>query len=322
MKKNAALYFSVLVITLLFSGFSLIKWGFFAHKKINRYAVFTLPEPLFGFYRTHIEVITARAVNPDMRRHLVVGEPPKHYIDLDHYCEDRNAVFDSVPLYWKKAVEKYTEDTLKAYGIVPWVVNWQFYKLKDAFKAHDWEQAIRISADLGHYVADAHVPLHTTKNYNGQLTNQKGIHAFWESRLPELFFDEYDLFVGKSSYVENVQTYIWKSIKESHAAVDSVFMQEKILSEQYEGMKYAYEPRGKNIVKTYSLPYSTAYNKALGGMVERRIRKSVVVLGSIWYTAWVDAGQPNLPNKYKIPILATDSMEQQSPNIKKGRMHE
>ena len=87
-------------------------------------------------------------------------------------------------------------------------------------------------------------------------------------------------------------------------------------------MKYAYEPRGKNIVKTYSLPYSTAYHKALGGMVERRIRKSVVVLGSIWYTAWVDAGQPNLPNKYKIPILATDSMEQQSPNIKKGRMHE
>jgi hypothetical protein len=43
---------------------------------------------------------------------------------------------------------------------------------------------------LGHYIGDAHVPLHTTSNYNGQKTNQHGIHGLWESRIPEQLFDE------------------------------------------------------------------------------------------------------------------------------------
>ncbi|MGC6428813.1 MAG: hypothetical protein ACON4Y_05945 [Flavobacteriales bacterium] len=56
------------------------------------------------------------------------------------------------------------------------------------------EQILFICSDLGHYIADANVPLHTTINYDGQLTGQKGIHAFWESRLPELFSSEYNFF--------------------------------------------------------------------------------------------------------------------------------
>jgi hypothetical protein len=32
-----------------------------------------------------------------------------------------------------------------------------------------------IAADLGHYIADAHMPLHTSDNHDGQLTDQKGI---------------------------------------------------------------------------------------------------------------------------------------------------
>ena len=29
-------------------------------------------------------------------------------------------------------------------------------------------------------------------------------------------------------------------------------------------------------------------------MVEERMRASIVLLGSFWYTAWVNAGQPDL----------------------------
>ena len=43
---------------------------------------------------------------------------------------------------------------------------------------------------------------HTTENYNGQFTNQKGIHGFWESRIPELFYDEYDFITGKAKYID------------------------------------------------------------------------------------------------------------------------
>ena len=32
----------------------------------------------------------------------------------------------------------------------------------------------------------------------------------------------------------------------------------------------------------------------LSGMVERRMRKSIISIGNLWYSAWVDAGQPIL----------------------------
>jgi len=60
-------------------------WGFFAHKQINRIAVFTLPTELIGFYKDNIEFITEHAVDPDKRRYAVTGEAERHFIDLDRY---------------------------------------------------------------------------------------------------------------------------------------------------------------------------------------------------------------------------------------------
>lgn len=95
-------------------------------------------------------------------------------MDMDHYSKSE---LDSMPLYWKDAVAKDTEDTLNAYGIVPWYVVKELEMLTSAFKKAT--SASELLCDLGHYVADAHVPLHTTENYNGQKTNQIGIHGFW-----------------------------------------------------------------------------------------------------------------------------------------------
>jgi hypothetical protein len=47
-------------------------------------------------------------------------------------------------------------------------------------------------------------------------------------------------------------------------------------------------------VKQYSSEYSTAYNAMLNDMVERRLRQSIYAVASFWYTAWVNAGQPDL----------------------------
>ena len=98
-------------------------WGFFGHKKINRMAVFTLPPEMIKFYKKNIEYITEHAVDPDKRRYAVEGEAPRHYIDIDHYHHDSLTPFQYVPKYWDSAVSKFSEDTLQAYGIVPWHVN-------------------------------------------------------------------------------------------------------------------------------------------------------------------------------------------------------
>jgi hypothetical protein len=255
-------------------------------------AIFTLPPGMIGFYKTHIEYISEHAVDPDKRRYSNDKEAPRHYIDIDHYGKH---AFDSVPKNWQQAIAKYSEDTLQAYGIVPWHIQVMKYRLTDAFKNENLDLILHYSADIGHYIADAHVPLHTTENYNGQLTNQKGIHGFWESRIPELKSEGYDFWVGRARYIEKPLDKIWTVVKESHAAVDSVLKMEATLNAKYPtDKKYSYETRGSALIKVYSLEYSNEYDKLLNGMVERRMRNAIITIGSIWYTAWVDAGKPDL----------------------------
>jgi hypothetical protein len=270
-------------------------WGFYGHKKINRLAVFTLPKDIFSFYKKHIEFITAHAVDPDKRRYATEGEAPRHYIDIDHYGHDGKSPFDVVPTKWNEAVEKFSNDTLQAYGIIPWHINVMVNRLTKAFKEKDLDNILRNSAEIGHYIGDACVPLHTTENYNGQLTGQKGIHGFWESRVVELFSNDYDFFVGNATYVDYPLNFIWDRVKESHYAVDSVLSFERKLNGTFPSdQKYSYDNRGNRTIKTYSREYSKAYQDMLDGMIERRMRVAVVSLGNFWYTAWVNAGKPDL----------------------------
>ncbi|WP_420316628.1 zinc dependent phospholipase C family protein [Ekhidna sp.] len=288
-------------------------WGFFAHRKINRLAVFTLPPEMMVFYKQNIQYVTEKAVNPDMRRYAVKEEAARHYIDTDVYGD--SAIY-KMPRYWDEAVEKYTEDTLQAYGIVPYHINRMSYWLIKAFQEKNADQILRLSSDMGHYVADANVPLHTTENYNGQFTGQYGIHGFWESRLPELFAENYDLLTGKAEYVENLQLYAWDAVVKAHEALDSVLLFEKQLTKRYpESKKYGYEERGNTTIRTYSYNFSDDYHRRLNGMVERRMRNSIKMVGDFWFSCWVKAGQPDLSDLL-LDVEFQDSTFVVDPNMK------
>lgn len=268
-------------------------WGFFAHQKINKMAVYALPEQMNSFFLKNIAYLEAEAIKADQRRYTDPKEAPKHYIDIDYYSVD--SPFVVVPQRWNDAVAKYSEDTLRAYGILPWHIQSMYYKLVKAMEEGKSKRVLYLAADLGHYIADAHVPLHTTLNHNGQLSQQKGIHAFWESRLPELFADDYHYWVGSASYKPSVLQTAWEVIQNSHAAKDSVLQLEKQLSQSFPSdQQYAYESKGQATAKVYSLEYATAYHQALNGMVERQMQEAIHCLASLWYSAWVDAGQPKM----------------------------
>ncbi|WP_140938942.1 zinc dependent phospholipase C family protein [Sphingobacterium lumbrici] len=269
----------------------LTSWGFYAHKQINENAVYTLPTSLARFYKKHLKTITEKAVDADKRCYIDTLEGPRHYIDLDKYDEGT----DSIPIHWSKAVAKFTERKLLANGMVPWQIWRTYLNLVNVLKERDYNRIIQFSADLGHYVADAHVPLHTTSNYNGQFSDQIGIHAFWETRLPEMFAHEYDYFVGAATYINDPLQLGWQIIKESNALVDSVLHIEKELSNTIKKAdQKSYITRNNQLTLNYSDTYATSYHRALNGMVERRFRSSIYYVGSLLYSAWIDAGQPNL----------------------------
>jgi len=278
---------------LIISSVNSFSWGFYAHKRINYYAVFLLPPPLFLFYKSHIIYLSDHSVDPDKRRYAIKEEAPRHFIDMDKYGK---YPFDSLPRKWNEAKMKFSEDSLQAHGIIPWWIQTMLYRLTQAFLKKDCYRSLQLSAEIAHYIADAHVPLHTSSNHNGQFTAQHGIHGFWESRVPELLAEPgWDFIIPKAKYIEDPLAYTWRKIMESALAADSVLVFEKNLNDRFRtDRKYAFESRNGVIVRQYSRDYTIAYDKILNNMVERRMRESIYSVASFWYTAWVNAGQPDL----------------------------
>ena len=283
-------FFLIILINISISS---IAWGFFAHRKINYYAVFLLPPEMILFYKQNSDFLSEHSVDPDKRRYVITQEAPRHYIDIDRYG---TFPFQALPRRWSDAVSKFTEDSLMQHGIVPWWVQIMLNRLTNAFREKNQSMILKLSAEIGHYIADAHVPLHACSNHNGQYTGQKGIHGFWESRVPELLADkEWDFFIGKAGYIKSPGDYIWNRVLESALAADTLLTYEKQLTLKFPAdQKYAFEDRNGVVLRQYSTWFTIAYDNKLNGMIERRMRLSIYSVAAFWYTAWINAGQPDL----------------------------
>ena len=298
----------IIIVLIILFPFKSFCWGFYAHKMINEYAVFLLPPEMMVLYKKNIGFLKSHAIDPDKRKSVVKGEASKHFIDIDHYGD---YPFEKLPHRWSDASIKFSTDTLRKYGIVPWEIKQAYHGLTESFKTKDLKRILKNSADIGHYIADAHVPLHTNSNHNGQLTDQVGIHGFWESRIPELLSEKnFNFYLGSAKYIEDINKFIWERVLESAAAADTVLKMEKQLSDITPGIKkYAFEKRSGKLVKQYSTFYTIAYNNKLNGMVERRMRQSISSIASIWMTAWIAAGQPDLNVLAHQDLTADDKKE-------------
>jgi hypothetical protein len=157
-----------------------------------------------------------------------------------------------------------------------------------------------LAADLAHYIGDANMPLHTSANHDGQLTNQKGIHSLFESRIPTMFGKNYNYYTGEAKYVDNIEKATWDMIKDSHSQVEPLLLIDRNLRASfnpdgiYEKDANGNAAKGKFGDLLYSKEYVTQFHTALNGMVESQMRKAIVATANFWYTAWVNAGKPDL----------------------------
>ncbi len=284
------------------------------HEKINYHAVFLLPPQMMIFFKPNIGFLAEHAVDPDKRRYMISSEGAHHFLDIDHYGK---YPFTDLPRNYKDAIEKYSADTLQAYGIVPWWIQVMMGRLTNAFKEKNKYKILKFAAELGHYIADAHVPLHVCSNHNGQLTGQQGIHAFWESRVPELLAEnEWDFFIGKAVYIRDPSAFIWERVLESAVASDTVLRCEREINAGFRpDQKYAFEERKGKIIKQYSSAYSMLFENRLDHMIERRMRQSIFAVASCWYTAWVNAGQPSLEQPGRDSFTLSEQKEFERMNL-------
>ncbi len=283
---------SLLVLVLLACSAMSYGWGFFGHKVVHQLAVYSLPKQMQSFFYRHQDYLVQQSVRPDERRNDDPAEAPRHFIDIDAYGED---AVHTMPENWEAAAAQYTADTLLKYGIVPWEVVKLKERLTNAFRAQNADSILFYAADMGHYIADAHVPLHTTLNYDGQLTNQKGLHSLWESKVPEMHAANYRLQNKKAAYLPDAEKAMWAIIRNTNALVKETLELEREASKDFtQATKFVQVERNGNVRQYYSDEFAKEYQLLLGPMVERQMTASAEAVASFWYTCWVDGGRPDL----------------------------
>ena len=248
----------------------------------------------------------------DYKKYFNTQVLPRFYADQEMLDVDSLAAFLRRHNIESDFQSAFFRDRMSEHGVLPWHLQKMQRDLTEAFRRRDSKRILRLCSDMGHYIGDAHVPLHTNSNYNGQKTGQHGIHGFWESRIPELFADEnYDYFVGKPEYVERPTLWFWDMVFASNSMVDSVLTIERALRISFPPDRQSCpDMRLGRAVLAPCRDFSAAYSDALNNMVERRMRAAIHAVSSAWYTAWVDAGQPDM-SRMDIPLPTEEERKEE-----------
>ena len=255
-------------------------WGWETHRYINNNAVDYLPSEM-DFFQDHRDYLREHSTDPD------VDNLPGyyHYIDIDYYPEFFEGTF---PHDWDEAVEQFGYSVIIDNGTIPWVIESWTDSLTILMASGQWEAVWQLAAELGHYVADSHQPLHLTLNYNGQLTGNYGIHSRYETHMINPHLSELPLPDSSSIYWSSVIDSVFRYIDEIYPYVSEIMAADDLAAGQ--------DPN-------YNSTYYNILWEELDSLTISVIHGAIVDLASIWQTAWINAGSPTLSfnNEQSIP---------------------
>ncbi len=254
-----------------------LAWGGRANRLAVRWAVDTLPPSMRAYFNAQSNFLLAHVNDPTEWMQKDRYEQMRHYIFLDKY-----GLFPylDLPHSYTSAVKKYGANKIKANGVLPWQIGEYSLKLTQAMKAGNWSEAREDAAVLGYYVSDAHDPLHTTQNYDGQMTGQAGLAERFGTQL----FDRYSHFFifrpAKAVKIDDPTEYAFQMVLESHTWVDQILFADRSALDSLPG---------------YNDDYYDRFYSLIGSIVMHEISSAAHDIGSYWYTAWLNAGRPALP---------------------------
>ncbi len=295
--RSRLLLLVMLTAGLLLSPERAHPWGGRVHNWVNRQAFRHLPEEMAGFQRW-AGIITAYASEADRRKATDPLEGPRHYIDIDVYPEFHQGRLcrdlDSLKADYGDQLDVYGN------GVLPWTVAGVIETLSTAMADGRWPEAILRAADLGHYIADGHQPLHVTENYDGQLTGNDGVHLRYEIHMVNRHLDQLPSDSAAVSPVSDPVNYFWETIPGSWIYVDSIMAADHRARKQAAGFDEQY--------------YRIMWERT-GRFTIDRLCQAARVLASLWQTAWVNAGRPAFPPPAAPQSIAELRLESDQPQL-------
>jgi hypothetical protein len=260
-------------------------WGFDAHRFITDRAISMLPPELRTFFEARRAFIVEHTIDPDLWRNADFDqEPPNHFLDLD-YSGYGAYPFDALPRSYDAAVQKFGLDVVRAQGLLPWRTQEMYGKLERSFaglkgstpSSYALDDVAFFSAIVAHYVADGHVPLHAIINYDGQLTQQNGVHTRWEAELFERYRDRLTIAPPPIAPVPNPRDFMFGVL---------------LASNRYAPELLAADLKAAEGRELYDDAYFDAFSRASLPLVERRMSEAISAVASVIVAAWEEAGRP------------------------------
>ncbi|MFQ5600980.1 MAG: FlgD immunoglobulin-like domain containing protein [Candidatus Krumholzibacteriia bacterium] len=253
-------------------------WGWHVHQLINRAATRHLPDE-FRAFAQWADSLERLSVAADVRAGSDPDEAIRHYIDIDDYDE---FLAGTLPHTYAGMVSRFGRERVDSNGILPWAIDETRSELVRHMRDGDWSRAVAAAADLGHYVADCHQPLHLTRNYDGEFAEQRGIHSRYESALTEIYLHELEPAPGHVSAYALPLEAIFETIESVYPGVYLV------LNADFRAREAA---GGRDSSSTY---YDVLW-QITGASTRLWVRDASLQVAALWYTAWLDAGAPTLP---------------------------
>lgn len=274
-------------------------WGFDAHRLVHDKAVGTLPAPLRDLFAGNRTYLREHALDPDHRAIAgVPGEGPNHYLDLDAFGD---YPFEEVPLSEAEHRARHGKEAVER-GRVPWRVGEVYRELVSAFRARDPARILERAAVLGHYVADAHVPLHAVLNYDGQLSGQEGVHGRWETDLFTRFERQIEPAVlpAAAARVSEPVAFTFDVLRESYARARETLAADREVTGKIDLAETREDDR-------YDDAYYSRFFEREEGRFVSRLTAAAHAVGSLWYSAWEEAGRPPLDHAFRFPYVRGES---------------
>ena len=265
-------------------------WGFDAHKFIADRMIALLPAELRPLFEQRRAFIVERSIDPDLWRN--VGweeEPPNHFLDLDHE-KFGPYPFDALPRDYSLAVQKFGKAFVDEQGTLPWRTSEFYGRLQREFESlkrqpepgYALDNIALYSAILAHYVSDGHVPLHAVVNYDGQLTQQQGLHSRWESELFERNRATLKIVPPSITGFRNPRDFMFLTLLASNRDAANVLESDKAAAE---GREF------------YDDVYFEKFASGTLPTLERRINTSIAAVAAAITGAWEEAGKPAIPKQ-------------------------
>ena len=266
----------MLVLWLTCTG-SVLAWGPTAHEIANTWAIRTLPQEIRPFFENNQQFLVEHANDPDELMKRDHYERMRHYIYLDKYGM---FPYRELPHDYTRAREKYSSSRIGRDGVLPWQIGEFSLRLTKAMKTGDWDGVKLNAAVLGHYVADAHDPLHTTQNYDGQMIGQSGLSSRFDIHLIDRYSKFFIMHPEGAEKIDDPTEYAFQTCLASNVWVDLILWSDL---------------RARDGLVDFTDEYYDRFYNRVGPTVVHEINAAAHDIGAYWYTSWLNAERPELP---------------------------